>query len=174
MKISRILSSKVLYAVLALVVALGLALPVAGPAGADASTNFSLQGYQVQKPLPDFGKTGWTDGNLGKGWKEGYWVPYKLEITNVQTNYENLVGFPDIEIEFDFYSGTPEVAVFYDLVRGIQVSGTYDPNLPPLSDLHGWPTAAGTAQPNTAEGIRAGQTDPDEHAWSGFQLLNLL
>ncbi|KTB48963.1 hypothetical protein DEALK_18100 [Dehalogenimonas alkenigignens] len=148
----------VLAAVAAVLVP-ALAVPVSAQA-----TNFSLNGYRVTVGGGGAYSAGWTGGNLGNQWAEGEWVPYKLVITNVQTNYPGLANFPDIVLSFDFHDAN---GMFVDLIRGIQV-GTTD-----LTDLQGFPTSGGGPQANNIAGAQLGQNDPDEWAWTNFALLNL-
>jgi hypothetical protein len=112
---------------------------------------------------------GWTTGNLGDTWQEGEWVPYQLELKNVDLSNPN---FTDIVINWDFTKGNQN-ARYIDLVRGIQV-GTIARN-----DTQGWPFLNGTAMPHAnlvnlniaqnGQGITGGV----EHVWSGFYKLTL-
>jgi uncharacterized repeat protein (TIGR01451 family) len=150
-----------LWSVVLLMLQLGNVVPVNA-----AATNFDLNGYRVNLAGGNTFSANWTNGDLGNTWEEGDWIPYTLTITNVQTDYLNLSGFPDIVLGYHFYHSV-HGGVFMDLVRDIQVGTTT------LDDSHGFPTAAGTPQPNTYAGAHAGQLDPAEHVWTGFNLLNL-
>lgn len=113
---------------------------------------------------------GWSTGNLGDTWQEGEWVPYQLELKNVDLSNPN---FSDIVINWDFTKGNQN-ARYIDLVRGIQV-GTLARN-----DTQGWPTLAGGAMAhanlldlNVAQNGQ-GITGGVEHVWNGFYKLNLV
>jgi len=111
---------------------------------------------------------GWSTGNLGNTWSEGEWVPYLLELKNVNINNTN---FSDITICYDFTAGNLN-ARFVDLVRAIQIGTTG------LSNNQGWPSDTnGTSYSLTTrpqlEVAQNGQgiTNGVEHRWSGYQLL---
>ncbi len=133
----------------------------------EQATDFESYGYRASyEPL----SIGWVEGNLGDSWEEGEWVPYQLVISNVQTDYPNLTGFPDIQMSYDFtHHGTR----FVDLVRGTQVGTAM------LTNAQGWPMDSGSPYPMTSEPeVEAAQNDigntaPLENVWSGFTLLDL-
>ena len=135
------------------------------------STNFSLSGFGANQVGSGSLNLGWTGGNLGNTWSEGEWVPYKLVITNVQSNYPGLVGFPSLTLSYDFTGNNG--SRFVDLVRGLQVGAT------DLTGNNAWPTDSGTAYPLTTrtelENAQndIGNTVPLANTWTGFQLLNL-
>jgi uncharacterized repeat protein (TIGR01451 family) len=156
---------RLLLSVLASLVLLAIQIGNAVQVSA-AATQFNLTGYRVNLAAGNFFSANWTNGDLGNTWEEGDWIPYTLTITNIQTDYPNLSGFPDINIGYHFYHNT-HGGIFMDLVRDIQAGTTA------LDNLHGFPTAGGTPQANTYAGAHAGQLDSSEHAWTGFNLLNL-
>ncbi|UCD17566.1 MAG: hypothetical protein JSV44_01295, partial [Candidatus Zixiibacteriota bacterium] len=132
------------------------------------ATSFDIYGYRANEGGGGALDTKWTKGNLGNTWAEGEWVAYKLVISNIQTNYPGLVGFPDLTLSFDF---TSKGNRFIDLVRGIQVSET------DLTDAQGWPDDVGNALPlGSRTEIEEAQNDLTnggdlENVWSGFSLL---
>ncbi|MCK4221342.1 MAG: hypothetical protein KAX25_00620, partial [Dehalococcoidia bacterium] len=110
---------------------------------------------------------GWGRGNSDKGWREGDWQPVKLVINNVQTDYPNLSGFPDIYIGWHFTIGKDDIR-FVDLVRDIQV-GEVD-----LTDEQGWPQSGGSPYPTgpsplpTLAAVHTAQTSTGQNIWTGF------
>jgi hypothetical protein len=132
------------------------------------ATSFDIYGYRANEGGGGALDVKWTKGNLGNTWAEGEWVAYKLVLSNVQTNYPNFAGLPDLRLSFDF---TNKGNRFIDLIRGIQVS-TSD-----LNDSEGWPNDAGAALPLTTRGeIEEAQNDIGnagdlENVWSAFDLL---
>ena len=157
------------FAIISILVLSSIALlpnnfPILKAAAAPA-TSFDLYGYEAGATGGGTPKSGWTKGNLGDKWKENYWVPYKLVISNVQTNYPGLVGLPDIGISFDFQDTG---SVLVDLYRDLQVRGT------DFSDDENWPAFGGGGYPRTLVGFVQGQTDPPERLFaSSIDLPNL-
>ncbi|TPW13957.1 MAG: Uncharacterized protein FD129_1174, partial [bacterium] len=142
---------------------------------ATAALNSTSNGFRVNEGGGGDISTGWTGGNLGNLWVEGEWVPYQLILTNVQSEYPDLTGLPDIKVSYDF---TKSGARFVDLSRSIQVGQQA------LTDDQAWPNDAGQPYPMTTKAqIKAaqndvGNADPLENAWQlggagNFQLLNL-
>ncbi|PLX33511.1 MAG: hypothetical protein C0600_00325 [Ignavibacteria bacterium] len=113
----------------------------------------------------------WSTGNLGNTYNEGEWVPYLIELKNVNINNS---GFTDITVCYDFTAGNQD-ARFVDLVRGLQIGATG------LSNAQGWPSdTIGTAYPMTsraqlevAQGGQGLTSWGTEHTWSGYKLLNV-
>jgi hypothetical protein len=145
-------------------------------ADAQGATKFQLIafGVKVNTPVTEVTDIGWGRGNSQKGWEEGAWVPVKLNVSNVQTDYENLEGFPDVYIGFDY---TSHDCRFVDLIRDIQI-GASD-----LNDTYGWPQLTGepydTGSPDdlpTIAEVRAAQYSEEEAAWNydDFVLANTL
>lgn len=54
-----------------------------------------LEGFNVD--LKDWDGD-WTTGNLGKSYQEGELFPGRLEISDFQSHYPGLQGFPDLTI----------------------------------------------------------------------------
>jgi hypothetical protein len=134
------------------------------------ATSITSMGYRATQGGGGAITAEYTTGNLGNTWAEGEWVPYQLVISNVQNDYPNLTGFPDIVMSYDF---TKSGVRFVDLVRDIQFGHTM------LTDAQGWPQDDGSAYPvTTRPEIELAQNDignapPLENVWSGFTLLNL-
>jgi FlaG/FlaF family flagellin (archaellin) len=134
------------------------------------ATSITSTGYNANIAGNGTLQLGYTTGNLGNSWSEGEWVPYQLLIENVQTDYPDMVGFPDILMSYDFTSHDYR---FVDLVRGLQAGDTE------LTDLQGWPKDDGTAYVTTTiPQLDSAQNDlgnapPLDNEWTGFTLLNL-
>jgi hypothetical protein len=134
------------------------------------ATSITSTGYNANIAGNGTLQLGYTTGNLGNSWSEGEWVPYQLLIENVQTDYPDMVGFPDILMSYDF---TSHGYRFVDLVRGLQAGDTE------LTDLQGWPKDDGTAYVTTTVAQLdsaqndLGNTPPLDNEWTGFTLLNL-
>jgi FlaG/FlaF family flagellin (archaellin) len=132
------------------------------------ATSFDIYGYRANEGGGGALDVKWTKGNLGNTWAEGEWVAYKMVVSNVQTNYPNFAGLPDLTLSFDF---TNKGDRFIDLIRGIQVSTT------DLTDSQGWPDDVGSALPlTTRTEIEEAQNDFGntgdlENIWTGFSLL---
>jgi hypothetical protein len=147
-----------------------LSLTLTSPAFGQA-TSITSTGYRATEGGGGAITTVYTTGNLGNTWSEGEWVPYQLIISNVQTDFPGLVGFPDIIMEYDFTAQND--ARFVDLVRSIQVGTTE------LTDAQGWPRDDGSAYPmGTRPNIEDAQNDVGntgdlENIWTGFAHLNL-
>jgi len=141
------------------------------PAAFGQATSITSTGYRATEGGGGKITAEYTTGNLGNTWAEGEWVPYQLIISNVQTDYPGLEGFPDIVMEYDFTAQND--ARFVDLVRSIQV-GTVQ-----LTNDQGWPRDDGSAYPmTTRSGLEDAQNDvgnvaPLENVWPAFSLLNL-
>ena len=134
------------------------------------ATSITSLGYRANEGGGGGITAEWTTGNLGNTWSEGEWVPYQLIIDNVQTDFPNLDGFPDIVMSYDF---TSKGNRFVDLVRSIQAGTSF------LIDGQGWVNDAGTAYPDaTRDNLEDaqndfGNVDPLDNTWSGYGMLNL-
>ncbi|NIP41621.1 MAG: hypothetical protein GWN61_03470, partial [candidate division Zixibacteria bacterium] len=79
------------FLLVAIIMTFGTASTVFGQA-----TSITSTGFRANEGGGGALSTQWTTGNLGNTWAEGEWVPYQLIIENVQTDYPNLHGFPNI------------------------------------------------------------------------------
>ena len=120
-----------------------LLLMLAYAVPASAQTGWGVQRYEgFRADTTGNGKLNlsWSTGNLGNTYNEGEWVPYLLELKNVNINNTN---FTPITICYDFTAGNLD-ARFVDLVKGIQIGTTG------LGNSQGWPSdTLGTAFPMT-------------------------
>jgi hypothetical protein len=135
---------------------------------ASAAISYDIYGYRANEGGGGALSTKWTKGNLGNSWAEGEWVPYQFVISN--PNGPAFADYDSFIISYDFTRphGSTDFYRFVDLVRDIQV-GTVQRN-----DTQGWVNAGGGAFPVSTRGeIEIAQNYPDEHAWTGFALLNL-
>ncbi|MBN1447337.1 MAG: PKD domain-containing protein, partial [Bacteroidetes bacterium] len=115
--------------------------------------------------------TSWSTGNLGNTWNEGEWVPYLLELKNVDLTNTN---FSDITVCYDFTGGNAN-ARFVDLVRGVQIGTTN------LGSAQGWPSdTIGTAFPLTTRAqLETAQNNQGltgfgyEYLWAGYKKIDV-
>jgi len=148
------------------------------PQGASANLGTTLLGFRASEGGGGKLDLGWTGGQLGNTWTEGEWVPYQLQIYNVQDDYPNLDGI-EIIVSYDFTRTQKNYPRFIDLVRDLQVTNSTVDGAADLTDMQGWPRDDGTAYPmTTRQEIEEaqndiGNTDPLENTWPGFTLLNL-
>ncbi len=92
----------------------GAAIQPAASVGDISIVDF--QGYNL-------GQGKWTNGNLGKEYNEGDWVPYRLVLKNTGGS---AVGVAPIKIGLDHFDSNPNPAVMFDQSRmwGYSIQGT--------------------------------------------------
>lgn len=89
---------------------------LAPAAGSGDISIVDFQGYNL-------GQAKWTNGNLGKEYNEGDWVPYRLVLRNTGAGP---VAVSPIEIGLDHFDSNPNAAVMFDKSRmwGVAFTGT--------------------------------------------------
>ncbi|SHJ64638.1 SdrD B-like domain-containing protein, partial [Parasporobacterium paucivorans] len=97
---------------------------------ASGSMTYDLQGWAAGT----VGNAKYTDGNLGKNYYEGCWVPYVITLDNIQAEYvydsatQQLLSIKDgspfvLQIEYDYtVTSGPKVSRFMDGIKEIQVA----------------------------------------------------